>query len=96
VSATLRADGCVGVAARVLVRGSDVGGAGKQVGQVLRVAGGHGDDRGIDRHELARRPLSARAAGRADIEDHLVAAAPVVTRPAEDVTGHRQQHGIIV
>jgi hypothetical protein len=62
---------------------------------VLRVAGRHGDDACVDRHELAFRPLRTAAAGAADAEGDLIATAPVVARPAEDVTGHCEQDGIV-
>jgi hypothetical protein len=72
------------------------GSAGRELAEMLVVAGGHGDDRRLDRHELAGRQLRAAATDAADAERNLVAAAPFVTRPAEHVTRHRQQDGIVV
>jgi hypothetical protein len=69
---------------------------GQEPAQLLRVTRRHGDDRGVDRHELARCRLRPAATSLANAERDLIAAAPFVARPAEHLTGHGEQDGVIV
>jgi hypothetical protein len=94
--AVLSAVGRDNIDARVLIGSPERGGAGQELAEVLRVARGHGDDGRFDRHELASCWLRAAATDTADAERDLVAAAPLVAWPAENVAGHREQDGVVV
>jgi hypothetical protein len=84
------------VEARILIGGPKRGSLRQELAEVLRVARGHGDDGRFDRHELAYCWLRAAATDTSDAERDLVAAAPLVAWPAENVAGHREQDGVVV
>ncbi len=68
----------------------------QELTEVLGVARRHGDHRAVDRQELTRRRLRASAKRAADAERDLMAAAPLIARPAEHLTGHGEQDGVVV